>query len=246
MREMIGGVVERFGDLATTHFVSARQENLETIHQHNVVAERFGLLGELRHELATGEHARTTRRCATGSTPPGAEPVLVLGRREIEALLDLDALIDALAPAMADLSAGRASVPPRIAARVEEHDGWLAAMPGHVPSSGALVTKLVSLFPRNGARGIPTHQAVIAVFDPETGTPAALLDGTYLTAMRTGAGSALSVRLLAREDASVLAILSPAGRGVEAPPRRATRPGRRGGPRRAAPALPPQPARGAA
>ncbi len=57
VREMIGGVVERLGDLGDTHFVSARQENLETIHQHNVVAERFGLLGELRHELATGEHA---------------------------------------------------------------------------------------------------------------------------------------------------------------------------------------------
>jgi len=57
VREMIGGVVERLGDLGDGHFVSARQENLETIHQHNVVAERFGLLGELRHELATGEHA---------------------------------------------------------------------------------------------------------------------------------------------------------------------------------------------
>ena len=57
VREMIGGVVERLGDLSDAHFVSARQENLETIHQHNVVAERFGLLGELRHELATGEHA---------------------------------------------------------------------------------------------------------------------------------------------------------------------------------------------
>jgi len=57
VREMIGGVVTRLGDLSDAHFVSARQENLETIHQHNVVAERFGLLGELRHELATGEHA---------------------------------------------------------------------------------------------------------------------------------------------------------------------------------------------
>ena len=57
VREMIGGVIERFADLSDEHFVSARQENLETIHQHNVVAERFGLLGELRHELATGEHA---------------------------------------------------------------------------------------------------------------------------------------------------------------------------------------------
>jgi GTP cyclohydrolase I/GTP cyclohydrolase-4 len=57
VREMIGGVVATLTDLSDEHFVSARQENLETIHQHNVVCERFGLLGELRHELATGEHA---------------------------------------------------------------------------------------------------------------------------------------------------------------------------------------------
>ncbi|MGH2841253.1 MAG: GTP cyclohydrolase, FolE2/MptA family, partial [Solirubrobacteraceae bacterium] len=58
VREMIGAVVAELPELDDAHFVSARQENLETIHQHNVVAERFGLLGELRHELATGEHAR--------------------------------------------------------------------------------------------------------------------------------------------------------------------------------------------
>ncbi len=56
VREMIGGVVGELGDLADGVFISARQENLETIHQHNVVAERFGLLGELREELRTGEH----------------------------------------------------------------------------------------------------------------------------------------------------------------------------------------------
>jgi GTP cyclohydrolase I/GTP cyclohydrolase-4 len=59
VREMIGGVVRRFPDLGDQAFVSARQENLETIHQHNVVAERFGTLGEIRHELDTGEHAET-------------------------------------------------------------------------------------------------------------------------------------------------------------------------------------------
>jgi GTP cyclohydrolase I/GTP cyclohydrolase-4 len=56
VREAIGGVIEHLGDLRDDAFVSARQENLETIHQHNVVAERFGLLGELRHELSSGEH----------------------------------------------------------------------------------------------------------------------------------------------------------------------------------------------
>ena len=56
VREAVNAVVERFGGLADDTFVMARQENLETIHQHNVVAERFGLLGELRTELVTGEH----------------------------------------------------------------------------------------------------------------------------------------------------------------------------------------------
>ena len=56
VREMISGVVDRYGELPGTTFVSARQENLETIHQHNVAAERFGLLGEIRQELASGDH----------------------------------------------------------------------------------------------------------------------------------------------------------------------------------------------
>ena len=64
VREMVGGVIAAYPQLADPVFVSARQENLETIHQHNVVAERFGTLGELRHEIATGEHAahHTTMR----------------------------------------------------------------------------------------------------------------------------------------------------------------------------------------
>ncbi|MFE7172682.1 ornithine cyclodeaminase family protein [Streptomyces sp. NPDC057616] len=139
--------------------------------------------------------------------------MLVLSRSQVEELLDMDSLINALAPAMADLSAGRASVPDRVAALVPEHDGFLAAMPGFLPSAGALMTKLVSLFPHNDPAKLPTHQALIVAFDPDTGEPAALLDGTAITAARTAACSALSARLLAREDASVLAVL---GTGVQA------------------------------
>jgi ornithine cyclodeaminase/alanine dehydrogenase-like protein (mu-crystallin family) len=133
--------------------------------------------------------------------------MLVLTRRDVEALLDLDALIGALAPAMADLSAGRASVPDRVAALVPGQGAFLAAMPGYLPSAGVLMAKLVSVFPGNAGSALPTHQAVIAVFDPGTGAPAALLDGTAITAARTGACSALSARLLARDDATILAIL---------------------------------------
>ncbi|MGW7522547.1 ornithine cyclodeaminase family protein [Streptomyces sp. NPDC054783] len=139
--------------------------------------------------------------------------MLVLGRSQVEALLDVDTLIDALGSAMADLSAGRASAPGRIAAPVPEHEGLLAAMPGFVPSAGMLMSKLVSLFPHNAGTPLPTHQALIVVFDPDTGEPTALLDGTAITAARTGACSALSARLLAREDATVLALL---GTGVQA------------------------------
>jgi len=57
VREMIGGVIEHLGELRDDTFVSARQENLETIHKHNVVAERHGLLGELAREIAEGERA---------------------------------------------------------------------------------------------------------------------------------------------------------------------------------------------
>jgi alanine dehydrogenase len=136
--------------------------------------------------------------------------VIFLSEAEVRELLDLDELVDALADAHRDLSAGKASMPPRIAALVQQQEGLLGVMPSYLPSAG-LACKLVTLFPHNEDRH--THQAVIAVFDPENGTPLALMDGRYITATRTAAGSALATRLLARDDAKVLAIL---GTGVQA------------------------------
>jgi alanine dehydrogenase len=132
--------------------------------------------------------------------------VLVLSQDEVRRLLDLDELIDALADAFAEVSSGVVSVPPRVAAFVPEK-GFLAAMPGY--AAGVLETKLVAVFPEQE----PSHQALIALFEPQTGTPLAVMDGTHITATRTAAASALSTRLLAREDARVLAIL---GTGVQA------------------------------
>jgi alanine dehydrogenase len=96
-------------------------------------------------------------------------------------------------------------VPPRIAAFVPDR-GLLAAMPGY--ADGVLAAKLVALFPDHD----PSHQALIAVFDAETGTPRAVMDGTHITAVRTGASSAVATRALAREDPRVLAVL---GAGVQ-------------------------------
>jgi alanine dehydrogenase len=135
--------------------------------------------------------------------------MLVLARDDVRRLLDLDLLLDALERAFIELSAGRTSVPPRIAAQVPDR-GLLAAMPGY--ADGILEAKLVSVFPGNDAAGLPSHQALIALFDDENGTPRALLDGTEITAVRTGASSAVATRALARPDARILAVL---GAGVQ-------------------------------
>jgi ornithine cyclodeaminase/alanine dehydrogenase-like protein (mu-crystallin family) len=137
--------------------------------------------------------------------------LILLTAAEVTALLDLDELVDALAAAMRDLSEGRASVPPRAAAAVEQRSGLLLAMPSYVPSTGTLAAKLVSLFPHNVDK--PTHHAIVCCFDPDDGRPIALMDGEYLTAARTAAGSALSTRLLARPGAQEVAVI---GTGVEA------------------------------
>jgi alanine dehydrogenase len=138
--------------------------------------------------------------------------VLVLTRAQTESLLDLDALRGALADAMRDVSSHRASMPARIAAVVPER-GLLAAMPAYLPGGGGLAAKLVSVFPGNATKGLATHLGVVIVFDPDTGQPVALLDGTSITTARTAAGSALAADLLARPDARTLAIL---GTGVQA------------------------------
>ncbi|MGH8862740.1 MAG: ornithine cyclodeaminase family protein [Jatrophihabitantaceae bacterium] len=137
--------------------------------------------------------------------------MIVLSAADVAALLDLDELVDALAVAMVDLSTGRASAPPRVAAQTVSPPGLLAAMPAYLPSASALTTKLVTQFPGNRDR--PTHQAIICCFDPREGTPLALIDGDHLTAARTAAGSALATRLLARPGAREVAVV---GTGVQA------------------------------
>ena len=133
-----------------------------------------------------------------------------LGDDDVRAALDLDELADALTTALVALSNGATSVPPHVGAFAV--DGLLGAMPGFVPGLG-LGAKLVTVFPGNGRRSLPTHQAVIASFDPDTGSPIALLDGTYITAVRTAMTSALAARALARLGSVVLAIV---GSGVQA------------------------------
>ncbi|HEY8796972.1 MAG TPA: ornithine cyclodeaminase family protein [Candidatus Dormibacteraeota bacterium] len=135
--------------------------------------------------------------------------LLYLSQADVEGLLDVDAMLEAIARALVLFSSGVTSVPPRTAARAP--DGLMGVMAGYVPGV-ALEVKLVSVFPGNHGHGVPSHQALIALFDEKDGTPLAVMDGTYITAIRTGGTAAVATRALARQDSRVLAIL---GAGVQ-------------------------------
>ncbi len=137
--------------------------------------------------------------------------MLMISEREIRKLINLDELIETVAETMGELGARSACSPHRVAASVPDQDGALTVMPGYIPTRRALTTKIVAQFPRN--RNRPTHQAVLLTFDADHGELQALLGATELTAARTAACSALAVRLLARRDSRVLAIL---GTGLQA------------------------------
>ena len=136
--------------------------------------------------------------------------ILMLNETEVQRLLDLDALLDALSEGFRALSEGLVDAPKRNGVSVP-NTGFLLAMPAY--QHGREVTiKLVSVFHDNKRLGIPSHQAIICLFDPQTGTPLSFMDGTYITAFRTAGAAALSTRLLARTDTRVLAIV---GAGVQ-------------------------------
>ncbi len=137
--------------------------------------------------------------------------LLLLSQDEVRASLDLDALLDALADGFKALSAGQTVVPDRNEVSVAD-TGFLLCMPAWQPGY-EIAVKLVAGFHGNPAKGLPSYHALICAFDSETGQPVAIMDGAYITAMRTAGAAALATRLLAREDARVLAIVGAGAQG---------------------------------
>ena len=141
--------------------------------------------------------------------PTASEPIVYLTEADVRALLDIGALRTMLARAMVALSDGTTSVPARVSANAPH--GLVAAMPGYVPDI-ALELKAVTVFPGNHDAGLPSHQGVIVVFDEHTGVPTAIIDAASITAIRTAVTASLAADLLARRDATTLAII---GAGVQ-------------------------------
>ncbi|MGA2004519.1 MAG: ornithine cyclodeaminase family protein [Terriglobales bacterium] len=127
--------------------------------------------------------------------------------------LRMPALIDAMERALVEFSAGRVQQPVRTVLEFGTTKSLFGLMPSYVPALPALGAKLVTVCAENAARGLDTHQAIIVMLNPETGVAEAILDGRYITEVRTAATSAVSARHLARKDAKVLGIL---GSGVQA------------------------------
>lgn len=136
--------------------------------------------------------------------------IRLLDAGDLERALPMAAAVGAMRAAFVALHAGRVEAPPR--GRVVDDVGTTLLMAAAAPGVGRLA-KIVSVFPGNPARGLPTIHGLVLVLDPETGAVRGLCDGAALTAIRTGAATGLATDLLARPDAEVLAVL---GAGAQA------------------------------
>jgi ornithine cyclodeaminase len=140
--------------------------------------------------------------------------VLILGEAEVHEHLAMRECIEAMAGALGALARGEASMPLRSVLRGPQSQGMLGLMPAYRGGSAPVYSlKAVCIFPENPRIGLDAHQGTVTLFDGHTGRPTAILNGSALTSIRTAAVSALATRLLAREDAGVLAML---GSGVQA------------------------------
>jgi ornithine cyclodeaminase/alanine dehydrogenase-like protein (mu-crystallin family) len=132
--------------------------------------------------------------------------LLVLNRAEVEELLDLPQLLDALRDGFRALTAGEVTAPGRNELTMPD-EAFLLGMPGRL-RDGIMTVKVVTVFEGHD----PSHLATIGLYDQRTGACRAFMDGTYITAVRTSAAAAVATDLLARKDARTLAIV---GAGVQ-------------------------------
>jgi alanine dehydrogenase len=140
-------------------------------------------------------------------------PFLLLTEDHVKSVLPMGDLITSMESALARFSSGDVQQPLRTVLTVGPQRAWWGLMPAYVTEPATMGAKLVTVFNGNAARGLPTHLAMIVLFDPDTGALQALMDGRFITEARTAAVSAVSVRHLARPDSSTLAII---GTGVQA------------------------------
>ena len=138
--------------------------------------------------------------------------IRILSRDDVRRALPMREAIEAIKTAFTQLSTGQADTPLRVAIQAPRYNGVTLFMPAYLPADDRMAIKIVSVFDDNPAQGLPLIHALVVVVDATTGKPVAVMDGTYLTALRTGAASGAATDLLARQDAHTAAIF---GAGVQ-------------------------------
>lgn len=139
--------------------------------------------------------------------------MLVLSKQDIQTALPMRDAIEAMKRAFKQLYLGKATVPARIHIDVPEHNGTTLFMAGYLNEDKNIAVKIVSVFADNPEKNLPVINAIVVIIDAETGIAQAILDGTYLTAIRTGAAAGAATDFLAREDASRAAIFGAGPQG---------------------------------
>ncbi|MEM4250781.1 MAG: alanine dehydrogenase [Candidatus Bathyarchaeia archaeon] len=139
--------------------------------------------------------------------------ILLLRDREIEPLLEMNEVLEAVEQAFREKAMGRVQMPAKTYLYYEKYNGDLRVMPAYMESMDASAVKVVNVHPNNRRFNLPTVMAVIMLIDPKTGAPQAIMDGTKITAVRTGAAAGVATKYLARADSSKLGIV---GAGVQA------------------------------
>ena len=139
-------------------------------------------------------------------------PLHFLSRDDVRRALTMTEAVTAMKEAFRELSRGGALAPPRTHMEAADPKGDVLVMPAYSPRFRRIGIKAITLFEKNRERGLPFIQALVLLFDGETGLPLAVLDGGSLTAIRTGAASGAATDFLARKDAHRAAIF---GAGVQ-------------------------------
>jgi ornithine cyclodeaminase/alanine dehydrogenase-like protein (mu-crystallin family) len=138
-------------------------------------------------------------------TAPGG--LLIVSGADVRRALPMSECIEAVARAMRALSTGGADVPLRTVMQLPGGRNFFGVMPGYIEDPRGVGAKIITIFPDNAKRGLPSHLGLVVLFDTEIGFPLAVMDAAEITAIRTAAASAVATRTLARKDASRLAIL---------------------------------------
>ena len=138
--------------------------------------------------------------------------MLYLSAEDVESLISMKEVIDTIEIAFGEMAKGKVNMPPRTTIMLEKYNGSISLMSSFIPLMDAFATKIISIYPDNREKGLPTTAAWIFVNNPENGQLEAVMDGTYITALRTGAVTGVAAKYLAPKKSKIAAVF---GCGVQ-------------------------------